>query len=234
MTTHARTQRSPPTVIDLGRVPYQKAYEIQLECHERVLANRDTEDTPVGTVLLVEHDPVITISRRPGAKNNILASTEFLREIGVDVQATDRGGDITYHGPGQIVAYPIIDLNAIGMNLHEHMRRLEEAVIRTCAHWHIVGQRDPTATGVWVSHASQLAKIAAMGVRVRRWTTMHGLSLNVSVNLQHFELIVPCGLIGKSVTSMRTLLGETTPTIEQVKAELTTHLVFLFSPQSVT
>ncbi|MCA9280099.1 MAG: lipoyl(octanoyl) transferase LipB [Phycisphaeraceae bacterium] len=230
MTTHA--QQTMPDVIDLGRMPYADAYEIQQQHHARILENRGTPDASVGTILLVEHDPVITVSKRPSAQNNLVASSQLLQQMGVDVQSTDRGGDITYHGPGQIVAYPIIDLNAIGVNLHEYMRRLEEAVIRTCAHWGISGERDPTATGVWVRqlHGSdQRAKIAAMGVRVRRWITMHGLSLNVETNLQHFDLIVPCGLIGRPVTSMQQLLDTRMPSMEDVKAELSHHLVSLLS-----
>ncbi len=207
-------------VCNLGRCGYVEAYQRQLAAHARVLADRAEEGGSGalrGVVLIVEHDPVITVSQRPDAASHLLASREALASLGVDVQSTDRGGDVTYHGPGQIVLYPVLDLNAFGLRLHDYMRLLEEAVIRTLASYGLAAERDATATGVWVrseasvawlskpgenSAAHELAKIAAMGVRVRRWISLHGLALNVTVNLQHFNLIVPCGLVGRPVTSL--------------------------------
>lgn len=193
-------------VEDLGRMPYRAAYGLQVATHERVMAWRDAaregQSAPVGVVLLVEHDPVITVSRRPGAAGHVLAGAEALRSAGVDVEETDRGGDVTYHGPGQLVAYPILDLNRLGVRLHEYMRLLEDAVIETIAAFGVQGARDAEATGVWVGNGAPSRKIAAMGVRVRRWVTMHGLALNVSPDMEHFGLIVPCGLHGRGVTSL--------------------------------
>lgn len=216
----------------LGRIGYPQAYREQVACVDAALAARTSapagpagQPAPLGTVLLLEHDPVITVSRRPGAAANLLASPAMLAEAGVAVEETDRGGDITYHGPGQLVAYPIVDLNACGLRLHDYMRTLEEAVIATLGRFGIAGRRDPGATGVWVDRAGdQPAKICAMGVRVRQWVSMHGLALNVSPNLAHFGLIVPCGLVGRPVTSMAQLLGPATPAIGQVAEALSEEL----------
>lgn len=182
-----------------------------------------------GVILLVEHPPVITVSQRPDAAGHLLASREALASLGVEVQATDRGGDVTYHGPGQIVLYPVLDLNAFGLRLHDYMRLLEEAVIRTLAGDGLAAERDATATGVWVRPAEgeALAKIAAMGVRVRRWISLHGLALNVTVNLQHFNLIVPCGLVGRPVTSLDRLVPGAT--FDRVAPVLIGHLAGLLA-----
>ncbi|MBK7405592.1 MAG: lipoyl(octanoyl) transferase LipB [Phycisphaerales bacterium] len=217
-------------VIDLGRMPYRPAYDLQRDHLEEVLAARAAGRPECGRLLLVEHEPVITVSARRGAEAHLLAGPETLTREGVTVEPTDRGGDITYHGPGQLVAYPILDLNTLMLNLHEYMRLLEQAVIDTCAAFGVEGRRDPTATGVWVEHAPQdgvLAKVGAMGVRVRRWVSMHGLSLNVDPDLRHFQLIVPCGLSGRPVTSLRQLLGERCPSMRSVKATLADALASL-------
>lgn len=214
-------------VIDLGFMGYAQAYAEQERHHGLVLAARpdvhaDEDDAarpgefgPAGVLLTVEHPSVITVSRRPGAAEHVLASREWLRTRGVEVAQTDRGGDVTYHGPGQLVVYPIIDLQRLGLGLHEYMRLLEQSVIDACAAMGVAGERDPTATGVWVrgpgagdGHDAPLAKIAAFGVRVRRWISMHGLALNVRPDLTHFSYIVPCGLAGRPVTSVLELLGE--------------------------
>lgn len=216
-------------VSDLGTLSYESAWAAQREHHAAVLAARDAGFPVVGRLLFVEHvPPVITISRRPDARKHLVASAETLAREGVEVCETDRGGDITYHGPGQLVAYPIVDLNTLGLNLHGYMRLLEEVVIRTLARFGVEGTREAGATGVWIrkkasSHQGIEAsseKICAIGVRVRRWVTMHGLALNVSTNLAHFDLIVPCGLAGRGVTSLRRELGEACPAMDAVKRAL--------------
>jgi lipoate-protein ligase B len=207
-------------VLDLGRLSYAQAYRLQVEHVEAVLAARAAGAPVLGHLLLVEHDPVITVSRRPGAGSHLLATPEILARLGVSVEETDRGGDITYHGPGQLVAYPILDLNYLNLGLHAYMRLLESVVIDACARWGVVGQRDPLATGVWVERAGQAAKIAAMGVRVRKWVSMHGLSLNINPNMHHFDLIVPCGLAGRAVTSLEAecrAAGRTVPSMADAK-----------------
>jgi lipoyl(octanoyl) transferase len=189
-------------IIDLGRLTYAAALDIQRAIAEEVTASRTSSHPQLGRILLVEHDPVITVSRRPGAAANLLASPEGLAQLGVEVADTDRGGDITYHGPGQLVVYPILDLNRLNLGLHAYMRLLEQAVIDACSSWGLSATRDPGATGVWVPRGQVPAKIAAMGVRVRRWVSMHGLALNVCPDMDHFKLIVPCGLAGRPVTCL--------------------------------
>ena len=207
-------------VRDLGRLPYAEGFALQKDLQRRVIEGRECAGEPM-FLLLVEHDPpVITLTRRKGARVHLVAGDEALAAAGVEVAETDRGGDITYHGPGQLVAYPILDLNVLGLRLHGYMRFLERAVIDTLARFGVRGERDPQATGVWVPRAGQTtppAKICAMGVRIARWVTMHGLALNVTTDLAHFDLIVPCGLAGRSVTSLRQELGADCPEMAQVK-----------------
>lgn len=235
--------------IDLGRLAYAPALELQRQTHAAVVAG---EAPP--TVLLVEHDPVITISRRKTASQHLIAGEAALRQLGIDVQPTDRGGDITYHGPGQLVAYPIIRLAPLGLSISRYMRVLEEIVVEALAAFEVRGVRDACATGVWVetgerggqatdggqtsadatmgdvkdgcslasgppSHTNT-AKIAALGVRMSRGVTLHGLALNVTTDLRHFQTIVPCGLAGRAVTSMEQILGERTPAMPRVKEEM--------------
>jgi lipoyl(octanoyl) transferase len=223
-----------PRVIHLGGMGYAQAYRRQVEHVEAVLAARDAGAPDLGRILLVEHDPVITIGRRPGAARHLVASPELLARQGVEVVETDRGGDITYHGRGQLVCYPILDLNTLKMGLHAYMRMLEEAVIGVCGHFGIPAGRDAGATGVWVptgdGRVAGPAKICAMGVRVRKWVTMHGLALNISTNLEHFKLIVPCGLAGRPVTSMEQQLaarGERCPDPREVATVLVQRLTDL-------
>jgi lipoyl(octanoyl) transferase len=210
-----------PKIINLGRMGYREAYETQLAHVEELLAAREAGAPEAGRVLTVEHDPVITVSNRKGSEDNLVGTPEVLAAAGVAVERTDRGGDITYHGPGQLVVYPVLDLNVLMLRLHEYLRLLEQVVIETCAEFGVQGGRDPEATGVWVRQHDQLAKIAAMGVRVRRWVSMHGLAINVAPDMRHFQLIVPCGLVGRPVTSLSLLLGENCPSMESVSEVLT-------------
>lgn len=222
-------------VVDLGRLPYADAYAVQTATLDRVLASRDSTSPLTGVILTVEHDPVITVSRRAGTADHIITSRDTLAQMGIAVEETDRGGDITYHGPGQQVVYPILDLNALNLGLHAYMRLLEQAVIDTCAEFGVAAQRDESATGVWVaidprtgmcfsstdsSSPSTLAKVCAMGVRVRRWISMHGLAINVRTDLRHFATIVPCGLHGRPVCSLESLLGTAAPTLPEVRSVL--------------
>ena len=220
-------QTDPPIdlrVTDLGRMSYAEAFERQIEAHAEVLAAREHGATPpLMHLLTVEHDPpVITVSRRAGARANLIATDAMLDAAGVTVAETNRGGDITYHGPGQLVAYPILDLNVLGLRLHGYMRFLESAVIETLAGAGLRGERDSCATGVWLhrQRSDGGAKIAAMGVRVSRWISMHGLALNVDPNLAHFDFIVPCGLTNRPVTSMAAELGSVAPPLDRVRVTL--------------
>lgn len=206
------------TVRDLGRMAYADAFELQKGLQQEVIEAR-RRDQSLAYLVLVEHvPPVITISRRKTARDHLLATDEQLAAAGVQLTRTDRGGDITYHGPGQLVAYPILDLNALRLRIHSYMRFIEQIVIDTLAEFGIEGRRDECATGVWVGDGPQ--KICAMGVRISRWVSMHGLALNVTTNLDHFNLIVPCGLVGRTVTSMQRQLADACPTLDQVKHSL--------------
>ncbi len=211
-------------VLDLGRLAYAPALAVQHQTHAAVVAGGEP------TLILVEHEPVITVSRRKTAMANLLASPERLAALGIEVQPTDRGGDITYHGPGQLVAYPILPLDRLGLSVVSYMRWLEGVLIQTLASHGLQGNRREGMTGVWLEsapdgsrpwHLAGPAKVAALGVRVQKNVTLHGLALNVSTNLAHFQTIVPCGLAGAAVTSMTQCLGENAPTMPAVKATLT-------------
>lgn len=207
-------------VRDLGRISYDAALAIQREAHAAVLAGREGGGAPM-RLLLLEHDPpVVTVSRRPTSPGNVLASEGLLASLGIERRETDRGGDVTYHGPGQVVAYAILDLASLGLRVHDHMRLLEQAVIDAIARFGVAGSRDQKATGVWVGEGPRAAKVAAMGVRVSRGVSMHGLALNVDPDLSHFGLIVPCGLVGRPVTSLRRELGDRCPSVPAVKSAL--------------
>jgi lipoyl(octanoyl) transferase len=239
VTLSAQTESTPRIeVVRLGRMPYAEAFELQKAHHAQVLegrgGGRGGDSTVPGRLLLVEHDPVITLSRRASASDHLLATPEMLAKHGVALEPTDRGGDITYHGPGQLVAYPIVDLNALRLRLHDYLRALEEVVIRTVGHFGVQAVRDCSATGVWVPNAEgdPDRKIGAMGVRVRRWVTMHGLSLNVSTNLEHFGLIVPCGLPGRPVTSLNAETKNRAASLEAVADRLVIEFAEVFGVET--
>jgi lipoyl(octanoyl) transferase len=181
----------------LGRVGYDRAWALQRE----LVAARFAGYAP-DTLLLLEHPPVITLGRS-GQAAHLLGSEEELARRGIEFVATDRGGDITFHGPGQIVGYSIVDLAARGRDLHRYLRDLEEVLIHALAEFGIVAGRVQGLTGVWVGDA----KVAAIGIRVSRWVTHHGFALNVDTDLTYFDLIVPCGIPDRRVTSMEALLG---------------------------
>jgi lipoyl(octanoyl) transferase len=183
----------------LGLIPYAEALALQRELVEERQAGR------IGDVLLlVEHPHVLTLGvRGDGGRSNILAPAEALAERSVDVHETGRGGDITYHGPGQLVGYPIIDLKPDRCDVHRYVRDLEEVLIRVAADYDIEAGRVPGLTGVWVGGS----KLAAIGVRIARWITSHGFALNVTTDLEYFKMIVPCGIADRGVTSLAALLG---------------------------
>jgi len=203
-------------VLDLGKIGYADALALQRETHERLVAGREAR-VPM-TLFLLEHDPpVVTVTRRVGAAGHVLASDEVLARHGIERIETDRGGDVTYHGPGQLVAYPIMDLQRLGLKVHPYVRWLEQCIIDTLSEDGLVGMRDATATGVWVgTESAPQRKIAAIGVRLSRFASLHGFALNVAPDLAHFDLIVPCGL-QRPVTSMHAELGGRCPSIERVK-----------------
>ena len=200
---------------DLGKIAYEQALKVQRTVQRSVIEQRGCENAQPFHLLLLEHDPpVITISKRKGVQQHLLASEQQLDEAGVTVCNTDRGGDITYHGPDQLVGYSICDLNALSLRLHGYMRFLESCIIDVLVQFDIDAHRDDCATGVWVGDS----KICAMGVRISRWVSMHGFAINVAPNLSHFDLIVPCGLAGRTVTSMSQVLGDNCPSMDEVKS----------------
>ena len=203
----------------LGRLGYAEALGLQRQVHAEVLAGRAA--AVPHRILLVEHPPTVTVTRRPGAAEHVLADAAGLAALGVERHDTDRGGDVTYHGPGQAVAYPIVDLQRLGIGIHAYIRCLERAAIAACARWGVACHPEEGATGVWTGGAGPSArKIAAIGVRVSRSVTMHGIALNADPDLSHFGLIVPCGLAGRAVTSMRRERGEACPSVAEVKQAL--------------
>lgn len=205
-------------ILDLGRLAYRDAWAIQESAHAEVLAGGQER------ILFVEHPPVITFGRRPGVARNLIASEEYLAALGVEVVQSDRGGDITFHGPGQIVAYPIVRLNDHRLSVGAYVHGLERVIIATLADFGIISSADSSAVGVWADQGGTAAKVCAIGVRIKRGISLHGLALNVETDLAYFDLIVPCGLPGRPVTSMRKLLGDKTPDVAAVKQSLAHHL----------
>lgn len=198
---------------DLGTVDYKTCWDYQEELFaesiRRKITRRNGEDAPLpeNHLLFVEHPPVFTLGKS-GDEKNLLRSTEELAREGFSYYKINRGGDITYHGPGQLVGYPILDLDQFFTDIHRYLRTLEEAIILMLADYGIVAGRIEGLTGVWVGENSDNPrKIAALGVKCSRWVTMHGFALNVNSNLSHFDLIVPCGIDDKAVTSMEKELG---------------------------
>jgi lipoyl(octanoyl) transferase len=194
-------------VIDLGRLDYREARDRQLEW---VAARQRGERQDA--LLLVEHPHVITVGRRLGALANLLRPGE------VEVIEVERGGDVTYHGPGQIVAYPILALGDGERDLHRFLRNLEEAMISTLARFGIAGSREPGKTGVWVAEGAR--KIASIGIACRKWITFHGLALNVTTDLAYFARIQPCGFDARVMTSMAAELGSDVVDVGRVKTAL--------------
>src|SRR5216683_7501460 len=188
------------SIVDLGLIAYAEAWELQ----KRVVAARKAgaiEDV----LLFCEHPHVLTLGRS-GNRANLLASESVLRQKGVEFFETSRGGDITYHGPGQIVGYPILNLGAIRRDVVWYVRTLEEAMIRATAEFGITAERIPGKTGIWVRAANTEEKLAAIGVHISRWVTSHGFAYNVSTDLRNFDLIVPCGIADRKATSLEKLL----------------------------
>jgi lipoyl(octanoyl) transferase len=203
--------------VDLGLIGYAEAYALQ----KRLEAARKA-DAIEDVLLLCEHPHVITLGRS-GKRENLLASEHVLKQKGVDFYASDRGGDITYHGPGQIVGYPIVNLGAIRRDVVWYVRTLEEAMIRATAEFGIAAERVAGKTGIWVRVGNTEEKLAAIGVHISRWVTSHGFAYNVSTDLRNFELIVPCGIADRKATSLEKLLGKNLETRE-VAPRIAKHL----------
>ncbi|MCL4161642.1 UNVERIFIED_CONTAM: hypothetical protein GTU68_059128 [Idotea baltica] len=210
---------------DLGLINYQEAWDYQTGLHKSVVAHKLEN-----YLLFCEHPPVYTLGKS-GSLDHLLLNEAELEEGGFSFHKINRGGDITYHGPGQVVAYPIFDLDGFFTDVHKYVRFLEEVVIRTLAEYDIEGTREKGYTGVWLPAKGQLPKrkICAIGVHLSRWVTMHGFAFNVNTNLQHFQHIIPCGIQedDKTVTSLATELGSPVD-VEVIKTQLKAHFAELF------
>jgi lipoyl(octanoyl) transferase len=208
-------------IVDFGSIGYAEAWALQ----KRVAAARKAgaiEDV----LLLCEHPHVITQGRN-GKREHLLASEHVLRQKGVEFHTTDRGGDITYHGPGQIVGYPILNLGAIRRDVVWYVRMLEEAMIRATAEFGVAAERVAGKTGIWVKNGNAEEKLAAIGVHISRWVTSHGFAYNVSTDLRYFDLIVPCGIAGCKATSLEKLLGDSVKR-KDVAPQIALHLGEVF------
>jgi lipoyl(octanoyl) transferase len=188
----------------MGRMDYEEGWSLQQQLQQRLITNKrsDQPENLPHVCLLVEHPPVFTLGKS-GDETNLIATPAELEAAGATFVRIDRGGDITYHGPGQIVGYPILDLDRFYTDIHRYLRDLEEMIIRTCAAFGVKTDRFDGKTGVWVTEpAGSERKICAMGIRCSRWVTMHGFALNMATEIDHFSMIVPCGIQDKGVTSM--------------------------------
>jgi len=214
----------------MGELDYLPAWELQRSLQKRLIDNKKSEEPEnlAHVCLLVEHPPVFTLGRS-GNDANLLVSEEELRIQGATFVRSDRGGDITYHGPGQIVGYPILDLDRFYTDIHRYLRDLEEVIIRTCSGFDIPSARIEGRTGVWVTRTDgDERKICAMGIRCSRWVTMHGFALNVAPDLKHFSMIVPCGINDRTVTSMEAELLESIDRSE-IESRISSHFGDVFS-----
>jgi lipoyl(octanoyl) transferase len=206
------TNRQHLVVCSLGQMDYKVAWELQRQIQARLIRAKRSEPPELTphVLLLVEHPPVYTLGKS-GDKSNLLLSEDALARYRADFHHIDRGGDITFHGPGQIVGYPILDLGRFFTDIHRYLRELEEMIIRTCADFGVHGDRFTGRTGVWVGPDQRGVerKICAMGIRCSRWVTMHGFAFNVNTDLSYFSHINPCGITDRGATSLSTELGRT-------------------------
>ena len=222
---------------DLGLKDYKDTWDYQEQLFKSIvdtkIKNR-REEAGLQTenyFLFVEHPHVYTLGKS-GDMSNLLVNETQLKEKGATFYKVNRGGDITYHGPGQIVGYPILDLDNFFTDIHKYLRFLEDMIILTLAEYGIMSERSPGETGVWLDVGTPFArKICAMGVRASRWVTMHGFALNVNADLGYFDLMIPCGIKGKAVTSLNVELGVNRVDEDQVKEKLLNHFSELFNAE---
>ena len=219
---------------DLGYKDYKETWDYQEKIFQEILdikiQNRreERQDETPNYFLFVEHPHVYTLGKS-GDFSNLLLSEKQLETKGATFYKINRGGDITYHGPGQIVGYPILDLENFFTDIHKYLRFLEEAIILTLAEYNIIGTRSEGETGVWLGVGTPFArKICALGVRASRWVTMHGFALNVNADLGYFDNIIPCGIKGKAVTSLNVELGVEKVNEDEVKKKILKHFINLF------
>lgn len=204
-------------ICDLGFIDYKEAWDLQKE-----ILNLRHENKIEDVFFLLEHPNTYTLGKTAD-RSHLIGSSDYLNQNSISIYDIDRGGDITYHGPGQIVGYPIIDLTAWHRDTHKYLRALEEVIIKTCSYYDLVGIRDEKYTGVWIENR----KIAAIGIKVSHWITMHGFAFNVNTNLSLFSGIIPCGIYDKQVTSLEKEIGKKLDIIE-VKELLVENFKIIF------
>src|SRR5450631_933106 len=230
-------QKQPVYFRDLGFMGYQEAWDYQekllkqnvdIKTRYHSAQQKQQKNSTTNYLLFVEHPPVYTLGKT-GHEENVLLDEEELRERGILFVKTNRGGDITFHGPEQIVGYPILDLEKFGTDIVKYLRNLEEIIIRTLAEYGIHGERSSGETGVWIEPgiSGRERKIAAFGVRCSRWITMHGFAFNINTDLQYFDGIIPCGIKNKQVTSLARELGHPVD-LGEVKQKLKNHFEEVF------
>ena len=224
---------------DLGTVSYKQTWDYQDQLFKSVIAQKvanrkraESERVPTANHLLFCNHPHVYTLGKSGSMENLLLNNEQLEEENIEFFKINRGGDITYHGPGQIVGYPILDLDNFFTDIHKYLRLLEEMIIRTLAEYGVIGGRVKGATGVWIEGENPLKarKICAMGIRCSRWVTMHGWAFNVNADLNYFNNIIPCGITDKAVTSLQEELQEKV-NMKEVKAKLKKHFAVLFEAE---
>lgn len=209
-------------LIETGVAGYEELYHLQKQLFQQVSENRSAH-----YLILTQHRPVITIGQKSNPAH-LLVQEKFLKEQGIQLIHTDRGGDVTFHGPGQLVGYPILNLLDFKQDINWYLRRLEEVNIRTLADFGIQAERIDNLTGVWIGNR----KICAIGVKVTRWVTMHGFALNVNTDLNHFQYIIPCGISGKGVTSIFEQLGNIVD-LNDVSTKILIHFKEVFDAEVV-
>lgn len=235
MTASALSKPLPPRELDirnLGRREYSEVWELQRELQQNVMMGEKPD-----TLILCEHEPCVTVGRSAKGLTNLRLTRQELDESGIPVFEIERGGDLTYHGPGQLVCYPILDLKQRHKDVHWYMRSLEEVLIRTAAAFRLEASRVEGRTGVWVKKSRispHEVKIAAIGVRISRWVTMHGMSVNVQNCSQGFNLIHPCGITDRITSSLEQELGELAPSLSEVSAQMVHHFEQIMSYRGST
>jgi len=224
---------------DLGLKDYKETWDYQEKLFQGIIdikidnRKNDSENNTPSYFVFVEHPHVYTLGKS-GDLSNLLLNEAQLEQKGATFYKINRGGDITYHGPGQIVGYPILDLDNFFTDIHKYLRFLEEVIIKTLAEYNIKAERSKGETGVWLDVGTPFArKICAMGVRTSRWVTMHGFALNTNTNLGYFDNIIPCGIKGKAVTSMEAELGKKVD-LDEVKAKILNHFTELFNVEFIS
>lgn len=215
---------------DLGNISYKDAWNYQEELFSELLDAKRNELISTNYLLFCEHPPVFTLGKS-GSEANLLINKQALAQNGIEYFKTNRGGDITYHGPGQIVGYPILDLEQFGLGVKQYIFALEEVIIRTLSEYEIVSERLEGSTGVWLNtNVARPRKICAIGVKASRYVTMHGFAFNINTNLNHYQFINPCGIIDKEVTSLEKELSKKVR-LEEVQIKLKKHFTAIFKMQ---